>query len=290
MEKKVTVKGRAKINLSLDVVGKRENGYHDVEMVMQQVDLYDEITVAKREDKRIVIRSNDAFVPTDQKNIAYKAADKMMHRFSLTHGFDIYIDKNIPICAGLAGGSTDAAATLKAIDLICGLNVPIEALMAIGFELGADVPFCLLEGAALATGLGEVLRPIRGLEHTWLLLIKPNFGVSTKEIYQALKWQEIREKPQTEAMLNALEHQDKRAVYDNLCNVLEEVTIEKYPEVQKIKLLLKNHGAQGVLMSGSGPTVFGLYKNYDRAKAAHRKMKMLYSNSYLVKTHTINQG
>ncbi len=284
----VKIKARAKINLTLDVVGKRPNGYHDVEMIMQQVDLYDVVTVSKREDARVVLSCSDPFLPVDERNIAYRAAKDMMATYGLPRGFNIHIEKHIPVCAGLAGGSTDAAATIKGINLLMGLGASEEDLAAIGLKLGADVPFCLMTGAALAKGIGESLEPIRGLENTWLLLVKPNFGVSTKEVYEALVYQDLLEKPDTKAMLKALETQNKSLVMSLLCNVLESVTLPMYPEVKRVKQMLKAHGAGGVLMSGSGPTVFGLYKNHEKALRAYKKIKMHYPQTYVVSTYKKN--
>lgn len=281
----IHLKARAKINLTLDVVGKRANGYHDVEMIMQQVSLYDEISVKKRRDSDIVLTCSEPYLPVDESNIAYKAARLMKDTFDLTEGFDIHIVKNIPICAGLAGGSTDAAATLKAINSLCALGLSQEKLMELGLKLGADVPFCLLEGAAIARGLGEELTPIEGLKGAFMLLVKPNFGVSTQTVYQNLKLESLTERPDTQAMLQAISENKLYQVASLLSNVLESVTLEMHPEVAGIKSLLKGHGAIGALMSGSGPTVFGLFKDQDRAKKAYKKLKKLYPQTYLVVSH-----
>lgn len=279
-------RGRAKINLTLDVVGKRPNGYHDVEMIMQQIDLCDDITVSLRADGKIHLTSSDAFLPVDDKNLAYKAARLMQETFDLKVGFDIHIDKRIPVAAGLAGGSTDAAATLKAINKLCALSLTQEKLCALGLILGADVPFCIVGGCALATGLGEVLTPIKGFEHAWMILIKPAFGVSTKDVYTALDYAHLPYHPDTQGMIDALANQSKRQIFDKLCNVLEVVTIEMQPQVKVIKQYLLDHGAQAVLMSGSGPTVFGFYKDYNRAKNVYKKIKMHYPQSFVASTYT----
>lgn len=284
------LKARAKINLTLDVVGKRSNGYHDVEMIMQQVSLYDEVTVKKRADGQIHLTCSEPYLPVDEQNIAYKAAKLMQSTYAITDGFDIHIVKKIPICAGLAGGSTDAAATLKAINQLCDLKLDMETLMTLGLKLGADVPFCLQEGAALAKGLGEELTEIEGLKGAFMLLVKPNFGVSTQEVYQTLKYQEVLDKPQTVDMLQAIKENKIQLVSKLLCNVLESVTIPMHPEVGQIKELLKCHGASGVLMSGSGPTVFGLFKNQERASKAYKKIKKTYPQTYLVVSHHKSKG
>ena len=281
----LTLKARAKINLTLDVLGKRENGYHDVEMIMQQVNLFDVITVKKNEEGILKLSCSDRFLPLDEKNLAYRAAMLMKETFHLTEGFDIHIEKNIPIAAGLAGGSTDAAAVIKAINDLCSLNQSVEALQALGFTLGADIPFCFMEGCAVARGLGEILEEIKGFEHAWLVLVKPSFGVSTKEVYTGLKLDEIVARPDTTAMVEALKFQNRHDIVKGLCNVLETVTLKLHPKVSEIKGLLTSYGADGVLMSGSGPTVFGIYSNYEKAKNAHKKIQKFYKQSYVVSTY-----
>lgn len=281
----IQLKARAKINLTLDVVGKRPNGYHDVEMIMQQIDLYDVVTVTLTEQDEILLTSNEPFLPLDDRNIAYKAAELMKETYHINQGFNIHIEKQIPIAAGLAGGSTNAAAVIKAINSLCELNIDLETQMSLGFKLGADVPFCFLEGCALATGLGEILEPIRGFELGWLVLVKPNFGVSTKEVYTDLKLDAINEHPQTHVMREALAHQNRKVILNELSNVLETVTLKAYPKVAEVKALLSSYGAEGVLMSGSGPTVFGIFSSYQRAKAAHKKLKKIYTQCYVVSTY-----
>lgn len=281
----IKIKARAKINLTLDVLGRRENGYHDVEMIMQQINLYDSVTIGIIEGTDIVLSCSDAFLPVDDKNIAYKAAALMKETFGIVHGFEIHIEKNIPIAAGLAGGSTNAAAVIMGIDALCHLNLDLETMQGIGFKLGADVPFCFLKGCAIARGLGEMLTPIRGFEHAWMVLVKPSFGVSTKDIYTGLNLAAIKVHPNTVAMIKALETQSRHGILSGLCNVLETVTLDLYPKVTEVKALLSSYGADGVLMSGSGPTVFGVFGSYERAKTAHKKMKKHYKQSYVVSTY-----
>ena len=284
-EQIVQLKARAKINLTLDVLSRRENGYHDVEMLMQQINLYDNVTVSKNSSGEIKLTCTDVFLPIDEKNIAFQAAKLMQEMFSIKEGFDIHIEKQIPVAAGLAGGSTDAAAVIKAINQLCELNLATEKLQEIGFKLGADVPFCFLEGCALAKGLGEILQPIRGFEHAWMVLVKPSFGVSTKEVYAGLDLNAIKERPETAKMIEALKEQNKRVILSGLCNVLETVTLNLYPKVAEIKETLTSYGAEGILMSGSGPTVFGFFPSYERAKKAHKKLKKQYPQSYVVSTY-----
>lgn len=286
----ITIKARAKVNLTLDVIGKRENGYHDVKMIMQQVDLYDLVSLRRIPECEVKLTCSDEFLPVDDKNIAYRAAENMRRKYDIAHGFEIHIEKNIPVSAGLAGGSTDAAAVIKGINRICGLGLSEKTMMAIGFELGADVPFCIMEGCALAEGLGEKLTPIRGFEHAWMVLVKPNFGVSTKEIYTALEFETLKGHPDTFGMLSALESQKRHEILDRVYNVLEEVTLKLYPGVIEAKRFLAGHGAEGVLMSGSGPTVFGFYKSYERAKNAQKKIKKHYSQSFVVTTYNKHEN
>lgn len=282
----ITLKAYAKINLTLDVIGKRDNGYHDVEMIMQQIDLYDLVKVSRIENSNeIRLTCSDKFLPTDQMNIAYRAAHLMQELNNLKCGFEIHIEKNIPIAAGLAGGSTNAAAVIKAINMLCCLDLSLESMKAIGFMLGADVPFCIQGNCAIARGLGELLEPIKGLEHTFIVLIKPNFGVSTKEIYQNLNWETIEKHPNTAAMVAALAEDNRYLVNHLLCNVLETVTFERYPKVHMLKQFVKRYGPDGILMSGSGPTIFAIYKNYDRAKHAVKSLKKHFPQTYLVMTH-----
>jgi len=278
-----TLKAFAKINLTLDVVGKRPNGYHDVQMIMQQIDLHDDVTLRKQ-DKGIKLVTDSPFIPVDRRNIAYLAAEKMFKRYDIESGLHIQIDKRIPVAAGLAGGSTDAAAVIKGIDQLFNLNLKLEDMMEVGLELGADVPFCIMGGAALAEGIGEKLTPIGGLKEGWMVLSKPNIGVSTQEVYQRLKWDAINKHPDTDGMLEAIEQNDMHGVASGLCNVLEEVTVGLYPAVKELKDRFHEYGAVGVLMSGSGPSVFAFFKNYDKAKKAHKNIARIYNQTYLVST------
>lgn len=279
------VKARAKINLTLDVLGRRETGYHDVEMIMQQINLYDVVTVSKITEQNIELTCSDGFLPTDDKNLAYKAAALMRDRFKLEMGFKIHIEKNIPVAAGLAGGSTDAAAVIKAINTLCNLNLSVKQMQELGFTLGSDIPFCFMEGCAVARGLGELLTPQRGFEHAWMVLVKPGFGVSTKEVYENLSIADIAEHPNTSQMMSALDRQSRHEILNGLCNVLETVTLKLHPKVSEVKSMLASYGADGVMMSGSGPTVFGFFNNYDRAKSAHKTIKKHYPQSYVVMTY-----
>lgn len=286
---KVIEKSRAKINLSLDVLGLLDNGYHEVEMIMQQIDLYDLVTVERLnsetdKDSRIEVTSNLYYLPTDQSNIAWKAAKLMMETYNLRDSVKIHLEKKVPVAAGLAGGSANAAAVMRAMNQLYELNLSRETLMALGLTLGADVPFCFLEGAAVARGIGEALTPIKGLENTWVLLSKPNIGVSTKDIYKAYDQHEIIKRPNTPLLIEATEQGNLTVLTQNMYNVLEEVTTSLYPTVSEVKRKIQQCGAAGVMMSGSGPTVFGLFTQYDRAQKAEKQLRKWYQQTYLVKT------
>lgn len=280
----VCIKARAKINLNLDVVGKREDGYHLVEMVMQQIDLFDEVTV-KAIDSGISIHTTCDYIKDDPSNIAYKAAELLMGDFSSIRGVSIVIDKKIPVAAGLAGGSSDAAAVLVGMNEIFELNLSVDQLMAYGLRLGADVPFCILGGAAVAEGIGEALTPIKGLEDQWVLISKPPISVSTQEIYMGYSTEYIREERPFNTLLETIEKQDIQGLSPLMFNSLEVVTFDRYRMVEKLKRKVQETGAVAAMMSGSGPTVFGLYKNYDKGCKALKHIKKLYPQTYLVKTY-----
>lgn len=281
------VKGRAKINLSLDVIKKRLDGYHEVKMIMQQVDLYDEI-ILREIDSNIVLETNCEFIPIDDNNIAFKAAEIIKERYHIDKGIYIYIQKNIPVGAGLAGGSTNAAAVLKGLNKLWHLNISEDELMKIGKEIGADVPFCIKGGAALAEGIGEKLTSIKGLD-SWIVLCKPTISVSTQSVYKNLKADELTKHPNTDEILEALKENKVRVVAANLCNVLETVTLDMHPVVKEIKKKMLEYGTLGTLMSGSGPTVFGIYKDYNKAKCACDNLKKNYQQVYLVKTYNTRE-
>lgn len=281
---KLNLKARAKINLSLDVLNKRPDGYHNVKMIMQQIGLYDEIYIEKI-NKGIILETDCEFLPTNISNIAYKAADLMIKRYNINSGLYIYIKKNIPVAAGLAGGSTNAGAVIKGMNTLFELKIGLEEMMKIGGEIGADVPFCILGGGALAEGIGERLTKIQGLRSGWIVLAKPNIGVSTAEAYKNLKLNEIKYRPNTEGLIEALNRDNLYDVCKNLCNVFEKGIQEKHPIVRKIKRKMLQYGAMGSLMSGSGPSVFGIYKDYEKAKAAYGKLRIFFKQTYLVRTY-----
>lgn len=284
----ISLKAYAKVNLTLDVVGKREDSYHLVKMIMQQIDIYDTVILHKQ-DEGIALECDNPYVPSNAQNIAWKAAALMQDVSGVRHGVKVTIKKHIPVAAGLAGGSTDAAAVIHGFSELYGLNMNLEEKMRLGLSLGADVPFCLLGGAALAEGIGEALTPIAGFANGWLVVCKPNFGVSTREIYKALDWTAIENHPDTEGMLAALADGSIQQVCACLGNVLEPVTAQRYSEVKRIKDRMLQYGAEGALMSGSGPTVFGVFKSMQKARSACDNLKRYYRQTYAVKT-IMNQG
>ncbi|MEL7567137.1 MAG: 4-(cytidine 5'-diphospho)-2-C-methyl-D-erythritol kinase [Dehalobacterium sp.] len=261
----------AKINLSLDVIGKRINGYHDVRMIMQSISLADQVRVTRR-DHGVRITSNVYNIPLNDNNIAVKAWELMRKKFHLPGGLDIHLQKEIPVEAGLAGGSTNAAAVLKGVNTIYNLGLSDKCLAEIASNIGADVAFCVIGGTALAEGIGEILSPLPSLPEAWLVLVNPGFGVSTRDIYQLLDWKSISRRPDTNALVQAVKNADWHKVSLNMVNVLEEVTLKKYPELQQIKKAFAEEGLYP-LMSGSGPTVFGIADTYEKAVQAAEKVK-----------------
>lgn len=255
---KVYEKAPAKINLSLDVLRKREDGYHEVEMVMTMVDLADRLEMEELPRDTIIISSQAGYIPLDEKNLAFQAAKLIKERYSVKKGVYIHLDKRIPVSAGLAGGSTDAAATLRGLNRLWNLNISMEELRKLGEELGSDVPFCVGGGTAVARGRGEKLEHIESPPPCWVVLVKPPINVSTADVYGRLRADDIRQHPSTEAMVSAIRRGDFQAICGALGNVLEDVTVQLHPEVRFIKESMLRLGADGALMSGSGPTVFAL--------------------------------
>lgn len=272
-----------KINLTLDVLAKRTDGYHEVKMVMQSISLKDRLLFSQREEG-IIVTCNHPSVPTDETNLVYQAASMMQREYGIRKGVEIHIQKRIPVGAGLAGGSTDAAAALKGLNILWKLNLGKQHLLKMAARLGADVSFCLVGGTMLATGIGEKLLPLATLPELWLVLAKPNFSVSTAWAYQQLDTLSDFEHPHTQQMLEAITRSDRRAILQHLSNVLEQVTQASYPQIVEIKEQLLYLGAQGVLMSGSGPTVFGVMKNEAEAHQAADVLKKDIKEVFVAKT------
>lgn len=271
----------AKINLTLDVLSKRPDGYHNVEMIMQTVSLYDLILVDKTE-KNISISTNLKYLPVNEKNIAYKAALEFFKYTCITGGCKIMIHKNIPVAAGLAGGSGNAAAVLCSLDKLYNTNLSSDELMNIASKLGADVPYCIMGGTALATGIGEILTPLPSIPKCNILMVKPPISVSTAAIYEAIDTAEIDKRPNTNAMIDALAQKDLKSVAQNLSNVMGNVTETMHPIVKGIRRKMLMNGALGAVMSGSGPTVFGIFPDYETAKKSHDSFYYQFKEVYLV--------
>lgn len=279
------VKCRAKINLSIDVLGKLDNGYHLVEMIMQSIDLYDILDINKRDDGKIILKSISDEIPTDKDNIVYKAAYLLKEKMNVKEGAEIFIDKRIPVAAGMAGGSTDAAGTLVALNEIWKLNLNESQLKEIGFELGADVPFCISGGAVLAENLGEKLTDIKGLNNdVFILVCKPELFVSTKEVYTKFDMSNVSKRPDNKYLIECLKDNKIKELSKNMCNVLESVTTLMHPEIEDIENIIKENDVLGTMMSGSGPTVFGLFDSKDKAEKAKEELLKKYKQVYLVKS------
>lgn len=276
------VKAPAKINLTLDVLHKRPDGYHEVEMIMTTVDLADRIGLEIREDGAIHIISVDRFVPNDHRNLAYQAAKILKEMYKVKSGVSIKIEKNIPVAAGLAGGSSDAAATLKGLNVLWGLNLTLDELAQIGTKIGSDVAFCVYGGTALATGRGEKIQELPAPANCWVILAKPTLGVSTADVYGNLKIDQIIH-PKTTAMVNAIKDKDYDLMCNSLGNVLEDVTLKLYPEVANLKEQMQRFGADAVLMSGSGPTVFGLVNQESRVQRIYNGLRGFCDEVYAVR-------
>ncbi len=268
----IKMKALAKINLGLDVLGKRENGYHDVRMVMQTITLHDKIKITKIDADKVEVRSNLYYLPNNENNIAYKAAQMLREEFGIEQGVRIKLDKQIPVAAGMAGGSANAAAVLKGMNRLFNLRLSQKELMERGVKLGADVPYCVMQGTVLAEGIGEELTSLAPMPRCHIVVAKPPISVSTKRVYEALDAKSIVDHPEIDAVVGGLEFANLEAVAQNMGNVLEDVTIPEYPVVQELKDIMMKGGAINAMMSGSGPTVFGIYKKESDAK---RTIKMI---------------
>ena len=278
------IKAYAKINISLDIVGKREcDGYHLLRMIMQNIDLYDEISIVKQKEG-ITLSCNKSYVPTDSRNLAYKAAMLFKEKYDIKDGVHIDIVKNIPVSAGLAGGSTDAAAVLKLMNKIFEINASDEELMDMGLKLGADIPYCINGGTALCEGIGEKITTLSPFKDKILVLVKPGFGVSTKEVYKAFSLDRVRIHPKTESLIEAIKNDDLYYVSNNMKNLLENVTLRKHNILIKIKEDMNRCGAVGSMMSGSGPSVFAFFDDMLKAQKCYEKMKETHREVFLTRT------
>ena len=285
------LKATAKINLGLDVLRKREDGYHDLRMIMQMTGMFDRISMFPRAGRPgISFRTNLPYIPANENNLAYRAAKILMDEFEVSDGLSINLQKFIPVAAGLAGGSTDAAAVLIGTNKLFHLVLSLEELMVRGKKLGADVPYCLLGGTALAEGIGEVLTPLPDMPPCSILLAKPPVSVSTKEVYGALRADEIEVHPDIDGMVEALKAGDLRGVCDRCANVLEDVTAPSRPIIGEMERDMKKMGALCSIMSGSGPTVFGIFDDESAARKCRNHMRDKYSGSRIFLTRPSNKG
>lgn len=269
---RILEKAPAKINLSLDVLHKRADGFHEVKMIMTTIDLADRVELAELPSDEIQIISHNRFVPDDQRNLAYQAALLLKRRYGVKKGVSIAITKVIPVAAGLAGGSSDAAATLRGLNRLWKLGLSLDELAELGAEIGSDVSFCVYGGTALATGRGEKIQHIDTPPHCWVVLAKPTIGVSTADVYRNLNLNNVTH-PDVEGMIEGIKGQDFEQICSHLGNVLESVTLKMYPEVANIKGQMKRFGADAVLMSGSGPTVFGLVQYESRLPRVYNGLR-----------------
>ena len=270
---KINVKALAKINLGLDVVRKREDGYHEVRMIMQTIHLYDQLLITKKKEQGISITANLDFLPTDESNLIYKTAKLLQETYEMKEGVSVKLQKYIPIAAGMAGGSTDAAAVLYGMNELFHLGIKRQKLMELGVQIGADVPYCLMRGTALAEGIGEKLKSLPPVPKCPVLIAKPGIGVSTKYVYENLKLDEHTKHPNIYAQVAAIRKHDLKGITAHMGNLLETVTIPKYPVIDEIKRCMMESGALAAMMSGSGPTVFGLFEDEHTAQNAYSQMK-----------------
>ncbi|NLY42779.1 MAG: 4-(cytidine 5'-diphospho)-2-C-methyl-D-erythritol kinase [Clostridiaceae bacterium] len=282
------IKSRAKVNITLDVVNKRDDGYHNIRMIMQTIDLYDVLYLEKIAHG-IELKTNLPYLPVNKKNIAYKAARLFFDTLGIENeGIRINIKKNIPVSAGLAGGSTNAAAVLVAMNKMYGTGLKTEQLMEMGKKLGADVPYCILGGTALAEGIGDVLTPLPPIPNMLMVLAKPPVSVSTASVYKQLNINTIMARPDTEGVIHAIYNQDVKSIAKGMYNVLEEVTAKRHPVINTIKRIMLDSGALGAIMSGSGPTVFGVFEDKVSARKAVSRLEKVASDIFIVNTYNSN--
>lgn len=285
------LKALAKINLGLDVLRRKEDGYHEVKMIMQTIHLHDQIHICKIEEDVIKIRTNLYYLPNNENNLAYKAAKMLKDEFALPGGVSIHLKKVIPVAAGMAGGSSDAAAVLFGMNKMYGLKLSMQELMDRGVKLGADVPYCIMRGTALAEGIGEKLTKLPPMPKCHILIAKPPINVSTKFVYENLHANDLKpeDHPNVDIQIEALKEGSLEKLVANMGNVLERVTVPEYPVINEIKQMMLDCGALGSMMSGSGPTVFGIFTNYTQAKEAYQKIRKSGLSKQIYLTMPYNQ-
>lgn len=272
---KIQLKALAKINLGLDVLRRREDGYHEVKMIMQTIGLHDDLEIRKTKTPGIQVKTNLYYLPTNENNLVYKAAKLLMDEFQIQDGVSIQLKKRIPVAAGMAGGSSDGAAVLWGINQMYGLGLSMQALMERGVRLGADVPYCIQRGTALAEGIGEKLSVLPPMPKCTILIAKPGISVSTKFVYENLHANDLKpeQHPDVDSMIEAMRQKDLGLLCSRMGNVLETVTIPAYPVINEIKRTMMDNGAIGSMMSGSGPTVFGIFDSLVAAKQAMKAVR-----------------
>ena len=288
---KIKLKALGKINLGLDVLGRRPNGYHDVRMVMQTVYLYDQILLEKTDKEGISLKTNLFYLPVNENNLAYRAAKMLIDEFTIKEGVHISLEKHIPVAAGMAGGSSNAAAVLYGMNRLFQLGLTDQELMERGVKLGADVPYCIMRGTVLAEGIGEELTPLPAMPKCHVLLAKPPISVSTQKVYEKLDAQEVTEHPDIDGILLGLQTGDLKKITSSMGNVLENVTITEYPQIERIKDVMKEEGALNAMMSVSFPTVFGIYdyKMLARRAAARIREEQLAKQVHVTTMHNVRR-
>ena len=276
MKDRIQLKALAKINLGLDVLRRREDGYHEVKMIMQTISLHDDLEIRRIKTPEIQVKTNLYYLPTNENNLVYKAAKLLMDEFGIMEGVAIQLKKRIPVAAGMAGGSTDGAAVLWGMNQMYGLGLSRQELMERGVKLGADVPYCVQRGTALAEGIGERLSVLPSMPKCTILIAKPGISVSTKFVYENLHANDLKpeQHPDVDRMIEAMKEKNLDLLCERMGNVLETVTIPAYPVIQEIKEHMMACGAAGAMMSGSGPTVFGIFHSPVQAKAAMKDLKV----------------
>lgn len=288
---KIKLKALGKINLGLDVLGRRPNGYHDVRMVMQTVYLYDQILLEKTDKEGISLETNLFYLPVNENNLAYRATKMLIDEFAIKEGVHISLEKHIPVAAGMAGGSSNAAAVLYGMNRLFQLGLTDQELMDRSVQLGADVPYCIMRGTVLAEGIGEKLTPLPAMPKCHVLLAKPPISVSTQKVYEKLDAQEVTKHPDIDGILLGLQTGDLEKITSSMGNVLENVTITEYPQIERIKDVMKEEGALNAMMSGSGPTVFGIYddKMLARRAAARIREEQLAKQVHVTTMHNVRR-
>lgn len=283
--KKITMYSYGKINLGLDVLYKRQDGYHEINTIMQQISLKDTLIIEENKDD-IILKSNKNNLPLDSTNLMYKAWEKLREKTNIKKGVKISLDKQIPIAAGLAGGSSNAAAVLRGLNSLWDLKLSEEELRRIGVEIGADVPYCIMGGTAYAEGIGERLTKLKSFSGKSVLLVNPGIEVSTEYVYKNL---EIKKSPKVNIknIIKYIEKNDIKSLGENIENIMEDVVMKKHPIIEEIKRDMKNCGAVGALMSGSGPTVFGLFDDKDKLDYCKEKFIKKLNKAIILETQTI---